>query len=738
VLGTLLVGCGLALERVAGVELPVALVPPAGLATLAVLTQVTTFTGATARLTTPLVVAVAIVGIGLSRTAWRRLTPWPAVTAVVTFLAYGATVIASGQPTFAGYIKLDDTASFLALIDRVMAHGRSAAGLAPSSYEAIVSIMLGSGYPTGALLPLGVAGQLLPSDNAWLYQPYIAALGALLALSLYELASGLIRSTPLRLVVAVAAATPALLYGYALWGGVKELFAAALLPFVAATALPAWRQGTRAVAVPAVGCAALLAGLTFEDWAWLLPLVAVALLAVLRGRARIALLAALILLPVAVAAENWVVGVGSISTDTMGNLIRPLNPLQVLGVWPSGDFRLHPGDWRETQVLLAVAAFAAALGALAMWRRRAWGPLAYVAAMLAGAVVFSAFSTPWNEGKVLAMASPGLLFAALAGGAELTEDGRAIEGTLLLVTLVGGVLWSNGLAYRGVNLAPHQQLAELSTIGTRFAGQGPALMTEYQPYGVRHFLRSLDAEGASELRRHLIPLRSGGTLDKGAYADIDDFSLDTVRFYRTLVLRRSPVESRPPAPYQLVWRGRWYEVWQLAPGARRVLAHLPLGSATQPGAPAPCAQVRQLAQTASAAGGSLVAVPRDPVLDASSGVVDVPARARYSAWVGGSFRGRVELVVDGRRIATARHQLNNAGQYTPLGSVVLTPGRHAVALQVGGADLHPGSGGPMLLPGPGPVLLSSDSDAAAPVAVDPAQATRLCGRRLDWVEAIGP
>jgi hypothetical protein len=488
--------------------------------------------------------------------------------------------------------------------------------------------------------------------------------------------------------------------------------------------------------VPAVGCAALLAGLTFVDWAWLLPLAAAALLAFTRGRARVAVLAAVILLPVAVAAENWIVGVGSVSTDSMGNLIRPLNPLQVLGVWPSGDFRLHPGDWRETEVLLAVAAFAAALGALAMWRRRAWGPLAYVVAMLAGAVAFSVFSTPWNEGKVLAMASPGLLFAALAGGAWLIEDGREVEGALLLVALAGGVLWSNGLAYRGVNLAPHQQLAELSTIGTRFAGDGPALMTEYQPYGVRHFLRSLDAEGASELRRHLVALRAGGSLAKGAYADVDAFSPDTLRFYRTLVLRRSPLESRPPAPYQLVWRGRWYEVWQLAPGARRVLSDLPLGSDTQPGAPAPCAKVRALARSASAAGGTLAAVPREPVIDASSGVVDVPARARYAAWVGGSFRGTVELLVDGRRIAGARHQLNNAGQYTPLGSVVLAPGRHDVVLRAGGADLHPGSGGPMLLAGPGPVLLSRDSDDATPVVVDPAQATSLCGRRLDWVEAV--
>ena len=42
----------------------------------------------------------------------------------------------SGSATFAGYIKLDDTATYLAMLDRVMQHGYAVAGLAPSTYEA--------------------------------------------------------------------------------------------------------------------------------------------------------------------------------------------------------------------------------------------------------------------------------------------------------------------------------------------------------------------------------------------------------------------------------------------------------------------------------------------------------------------------------------------------------------------------------------------------------------------------
>src|SRR5213079_872952 len=123
-----------------------------------------------------------------------------------------------------------------------------------------------------------------------------------------------------------------------------------------------------------------------------------------------------------------------------------------------------------------------------------------------------------------------------------------------------GVLWSNALAYRDVSLAPRAQLAELETIAGIIEDKGPTLMTEYQPYGVRHFLRNAAPEGASELRLRTVPLLNGHGLGKGLTADIDRFQLRGVLTYRTLVLRRSPGASRPPSPYQLVYQGSYYDV----------------------------------------------------------------------------------------------------------------------------------------------------------------------------------
>src|SRR5262249_34199371 len=145
-------------------------------------------------------------------------------------------------------------------------------------------------------------------------------------------------------------------------------------------------------------------------------------------------------------------------------------------------------------------------------------------------------------------------------------------------------------------------LHELQQIGARIAGQGPTLLTEYQPYGVRHFLRKADAEAPSELRARPIPLVDGETLPKSAYADIDDFQPSAVHDYRTLVLRHSAAGSRPPSDYSLVYRGNWYDVWQRKPGAPSVLAHLALGSPIDAAGPANCADVMRLAQQAGPQG----------------------------------------------------------------------------------------------------------------------------------------
>jgi hypothetical protein len=779
VLVLLSAGCGLLLERVARTRIPGLLIVPAGFAAIVVIGQLLTLFDSTAELATPMIVALAVVGGGpsLVRRA-RSAEPWALGCAVAVFCLYGAPVLLSGEATFSGYIKLDDTATWMAFTDRTMEFGRNLDGLPPSSYEATLDLNLAKGYPTAIFVPWGIGAAITGQDLAWVFQPYEALLAAMLALCLVSIAAPAVRSPRLRALGALVAAQAALLVGYSLWGGVKEVAGAMLVALVAALALLPLRRDARGVAAAAplaLAVAALLGTLSVGAGVWLVPLLAPVAVASARSLgARVALRRAAVWAVVAALAVVPALVIGGLLSPTtssftrgraIGNLFAPLSDWQAFGIWPSGDFRLDPDIPILSYGLIGVVAMLVVVGVVLAWRARAWAPLLYAAGTVGGSALVVAIGSPWAAAKALAIASPALLLVAMIGAARLAGGRRARAlGIAALVATAAGVGWSNFLAYREVNLAPRDQLAELESIGDRIAGEGPTLMTEYQPYGVRHFLRAADPEGASELRRRQVLLRGGEKTKKGAWSDTDELARDGLLLYRTLVLRRSPSQSRPPSPYELTWQGDYYEVWQRpTPGDGGVLARLPLGRRIEPAARARCHDVMRLAHLAGRDGTLAAATPaRDLVLrlaetpvhppaweDPRYGVstllprgagsiearLRVPIAGTYDAWLGGSVRGEVELVVDGRPVGDARHRLNNAGQFIELGGIELAPGVHDVTIRYGGPDLHPGSGGqPLPL---GPLVFSRREAADSELTyVDASAAHRLCGRRWDWIEAL--
>jgi hypothetical protein len=727
---------------------------PLGLALVILAGEFATLTDATAELAAPLAAGLAIVGLLLGPIRRSRPDLWALGTALGVFAVFAAPVVLSGEATFAGYIKLDDTATYFAMADRVMEHARDLAGLAPSTYEATLATTLAIGYPTGVLMPIGIGHALTGYDLAWIYQPYIAFLGAMLALSLYALLGPLVPQRPPRAFAAFVSAQPAILFGYSLWGGIKELAGAWL--FAQLAVLVPWtlepRWSARAVLPLAVVCAAIVCVLSLPAVAWLVPAAAIAGVLLWRWPVRsipvklgvFATAVVVLAVPAIVAAIDWLPKVSNFRAETeLGNLFGPLSKLQALGIWPVGDFRARPDDIAPTYVLIAVVVAAGVMGLWWAWRRGAWELPTYLGIVALGSGAVVAVSSPWVSGKAIAMASPAFLAAAFAGCAALFALGRRVETAVVAIAIAGGVLWSNALAYHDVSLAPRGQLHELETIGNAFAGQGPALMTSYEPYGARHFLRNENPEGASELRRRFDYLQNGQMLDKGVSADIDRLRLDGILAYRMLVLRRGPAASRPPSVYRLVRSGRYYEVWQRpGPGGPTILEHLPLGSATQAAAVPDCADVLRLARKAKVASGYLVTATRPvaiPVVTPSlAGTayarITVPEAGRYIAWLAGDWFGNSSVEIDGREVGAKRAELNWPGLYTDLGSVDLVAGPHRVDLAYDTGGLHPGSGGPPFSFGP---LTLSREDAREPVhTVSPSGARALCGRRLDWIEAV--
>ncbi len=778
-LTALCLGCGLLLEALVGRRLPGPLLAPAGFLALVVLAAVITSRGETAPLATPAVVLAALAGAALAY-PWRgrRLCGWVIAAALGAFAVYAAPVVLSGDPTFTGYIKLDDTATWMAFVDRVMEHGRDLSGLEVSTYQTTLDVNLSAGYPVGAFLPLGVGSRLTGTDVAWLVQPYMATMAALFAACLYWLARPLVESRPLRALAAFGAAQSALLFGYALWGGIKELAVALAIAMIAATVPAAMRTdwGWRGTVPTAIATTALLAMVGSGGLAWALPILGLAALALWRSSGPRALLdqawplalaVALLGIPTLFAAGVFSPTQGGLTSDAeLGNLLGPLSILQYVGVWIGGDFRLDPGEAGLSHYLIVLALIAAAAGALLAWRRRAWELLLYAGGAGVGSIAVFLYSSPWVGAKALASASPSLLLLALAGAAAFAVRYERVLGTTVLSLVLAGVLWSNALGYHDAWLAPYDQLHELESIGEEFAGEGPTLMTEYQPYGVRHFLRKTDAEGASELRFRPIPLVGGGELEKGEWGDTDRIDLPTLLTYRTLVLRRSPAQSRPPSVYSLAGRGEYYEVWQRPPElpATAILQHLPLGDFEDPGAEPACDEVTALAGQLGG-DGTVVAAPRAATVVASladsshppgwlpteagspdlipyeagsaSLRVDPPVAGGYDLYLQGSVRNRLALLVDGVEVGSVRDQLNEGQQFLYFGRVPLTPGPHEIELVLDDQTLAPGSGGP---PEPvGPLVLSPAANEDPPLReLSPARAEELCGQRLDWLEALPP
>src|SRR4051794_26236442 len=288
VLAGLALGHGLALERLAGVRLPGALLAPVGLALVVVVTGLLVAVPHAARLAVPLTVAIALGGLFVGR---HRLRPHDVsgaalAAAAATYVVFMGPVALSGEPTFAGYFKLDDTASFFALADRAIDHGRDMSGLPESTYRSTLNAFLPGGYPLGSVLPLAVGARLVGQDLAWVYQPWISFLAAMVALSGFSLVRRLMRPW-LAAAAAFAAACSALLYGFAMWGGVKEVAHAWLLPALAATVPPLVAPGARprAVLPMCVVAAALVGTMTVAAAVYVAP-VALLVAGVLVARRR--------------------------------------------------------------------------------------------------------------------------------------------------------------------------------------------------------------------------------------------------------------------------------------------------------------------------------------------------------------------------------------------------------------------------------------------------------------------
>jgi hypothetical protein len=94
----------------------------------------------------------------------------------------------------------------------------------------------------------------------------------------------------------------------------------------------------------------------------------------------------------------------------LGNLFGQISPFEALGIWPSGDFRLSPGDGAVPALGyflgVAFASILLAYGAFLCWRRR---ETALLAGLTAAALAYAAArfgGTPYTAAKAIEVGAP--------------------------------------------------------------------------------------------------------------------------------------------------------------------------------------------------------------------------------------------------------------------------------------------------------------------------------------------
>jgi len=179
----------------------------------------------------------------------------------------------------------------------------------------------------------------------------------------------------------------------------------------------------------------------------------------------------------------------------LGNLFGQISPLEALGIWPSGDFRVAPGDGVVPPFAFYLgAAFAFALlihGLLWCWRRREG---ALVAGLFAAATVYAATrigGPPYTAAKALEVAAP--LVASVILLPLLSRASRRFRGTasarVMAVAYVVAAAGCSLLALANAPVGPASYSPALAELRPRLTDGSTLVLAPAELLDERHGVR---------------------------------------------------------------------------------------------------------------------------------------------------------------------------------------------------------------------------------------------------------
>ncbi len=171
----------------------------------------------------------------------------------------------------------------------------------------------------------------------------------------------------------------------------------------------------------------------------------------------------------------------------LGNLFGQISPFEVLGIWPSGDFRLAPGDGAVPALAYYLGiAFALVLfvyGVIWLWRRRESAILAGIAAAALAYAAARVGGTPYTAAKAIEIAAPivalAILLPLLRSAVGLSVDiQRKVPPRLATAAAVLFVVGAGACSLLALANAPVGPTTYSSTLSDyrKIVGEGPTLV----------------------------------------------------------------------------------------------------------------------------------------------------------------------------------------------------------------------------------------------------------------------
>jgi hypothetical protein len=182
--------------------------------------------------------------------------------------------------------------------------------------------------------------------------------------------------------------------------------------------------------------------------------------------------------------------------DDLGNLFNEIPPLEALGVWPSGDFRVDPGDGAAPAIAFYLGSLLGALAlllALRRWLRR--GETAVPAALVGAIAIYAAawaFSTPYAAAKAIMMIAPlamlitvrELLDPAVLAAAVRSRGAIAVAAVAGAFVVAAGA--SSVLALGNAPVGPDSYSPGLARMRSAFEGQPTLVLADPEALADEH------------------------------------------------------------------------------------------------------------------------------------------------------------------------------------------------------------------------------------------------------------